>query len=376
MWLLLPLILNSSEAAPWAIPVQGSLTEANGSPVVGARTVRFSFFDAETGAEVWGLDRVVAFEDGAFSASIEHDGSTIANFGARPAWWLSITPEGGVESGRVRISQVPLATWAADADRLDGHDWSEAFSNDRPPSWANISSIPADIADGDATLSPAQVLAIVQANGLSLPGAVSAAGLTSTGGQAIATTGAVNGGTGSFTGALSAGSLNAGSGTVATTGAVNAGTGAFTGGLTAASLTTSGGGTTVSDAGITLASPAKITGDGSGLTGVTAAGLAPGTFTTGTYNFNSLQLFVSQVNDYVSPIAYKTGLFTGAPTRVVNVVAGAGKNFGNPSVLLTNDWDWSQDNVWVNPVPPSGNTHAWARVTVSLLSGSNHGPCL
>jgi hypothetical protein len=237
--------LTTAFAGSWSIPIQGAMSDSTGAPVHGTRNVTVSLYADPDEAPLLEVGGPMAFVDGAFTSWLSHDGSAVADFGTHPEWWLSFTLEGDVESDKIRIGMAPMANWsarAADADTIAGHAWSEAFSDDRPPHWDDLEGIPEDIADGDGSISVAQVKASLESGALTLAGLLSAAGVSVTGGGAISTTGQVGGGTGLFSGNLTAGTLSTTSGgAISTTGQISGGTGLYSGNLTAASLSTSGG---------------------------------------------------------------------------------------------------------------------------------------
>jgi hypothetical protein len=267
MW---QLIMAAALAAPWQIPVQGAVTGVDGAPAQGVQNVTFAFHTAATGQPVWSTTGPVAFVDGTFAAWISHDGSVIPNFGAQPAWWLSITLQDGVPSTPAPIGAAPLANYAAqagDADTVDGHDWSEvpttaiaAVETGNRSFGGSVSATALTARSGGAISTTGAIsggtgafsgalsagagtFAALSATTGTFSGALAAAGIQATGGASISTSGAVNGGTGAFSGTVSAaGFQSTGGAGISTTGAVNGGTGVFSGALTAASLQTSGGG--------------------------------------------------------------------------------------------------------------------------------------
>jgi hypothetical protein len=105
MWLGV-LCAGHAFASPWVVPVQGSLTGADGLPLQGTHAVRVALYDSAAGAELWGASQDVAFEDGAFSLALAHDGSIIEDFGVRGNCANRDWPEAVSASTRTRSPRL------------------------------------------------------------------------------------------------------------------------------------------------------------------------------------------------------------------------------------------------------------------------------
>ena len=117
----------SSASVPRLINVSGVFRPADGQPASAVETVTLSIYaDAEGGAPLWQETQTIAIEaQGRYSlllGATQADGIPAAVFGTGDAKWLGTVFEraGEVEGPRVRITSVPYALRASDADTLGG----------------------------------------------------------------------------------------------------------------------------------------------------------------------------------------------------------------------------------------------------------------
>jgi hypothetical protein len=116
----------SSTSVPRLINVSGVFRPANGQPSGGVETVTLSIYpEQEGGAPLWQETQTIALDaQGRYSLILgsTQGGIPAAVFGSGEAKWLGTVFEraGEVEGRRVRLTSVPYALRAADADTLGG----------------------------------------------------------------------------------------------------------------------------------------------------------------------------------------------------------------------------------------------------------------
>ena len=117
----------SSQSVPRLINVSGVFQPANGQPASAVETVTLSIYaDAAGGAPLWQETQTIAVDaQGRYAlllGATQADGVPAALFGTGEAKWLGTVFEraGEVEGPRVRITSVPYALRASDADTLAG----------------------------------------------------------------------------------------------------------------------------------------------------------------------------------------------------------------------------------------------------------------
>ena len=97
-----------SAEVPMLINYPGKLSEKNGSPITGTKSIKFALYDAETaGTEKWSGTYSVEVTKGVFNVLLGSGASPFSitlDFNA--SYWLQITVEGEVLSPRQRISSV------------------------------------------------------------------------------------------------------------------------------------------------------------------------------------------------------------------------------------------------------------------------------
>ena len=123
---------DSSAAVPRLINIAGVFRPADGQPLGLTATVTLAIYaDAEGGAPVWQETQTVALDDrGRYSLLLgasHTDGLPAEIFKSGEAHWLGTRFErpGEVEGPRVRLTSVPYALRAADADTLGGRPASD-----------------------------------------------------------------------------------------------------------------------------------------------------------------------------------------------------------------------------------------------------------
>ncbi len=117
----------SSQSVPRLINISGVFRPANGQPASAVETVTLSIYaDPEGGAPLWQETQTIALDaQGRYAlllGATQADGIPAAVFGTGEAKWLGTVFEraGEVEGPRVRITSVPYALRASDADTLGG----------------------------------------------------------------------------------------------------------------------------------------------------------------------------------------------------------------------------------------------------------------
>lgn len=169
--------------APPLLPLQGTLYDAEGAPVVGVRAVDFTLYDAEEGGAVlWSDTMPVTFTEGLFASYLgTGDALPTSLFAEYSTIWVAVALDGGDELGRFQVATAPFSGFAdycglaAELDPLaislivDDTLTESALlfaSIDHRTPWSTIDGVPAGFADGiDDVLSEAQVDAFANNNG-------------------------------------------------------------------------------------------------------------------------------------------------------------------------------------------------------------------
>lgn len=351
----------------FTIPVSGSLTDSTGSPLDGARVVRFSLRDPS--GEIWAETRMVAFHQGAFTAALGDDLEVLTLADLPPTTLDLVVRVDGVDSAPVAVGWAPRAARAWEADRLGGIAASGFVRGDyaagHGPGQVPISdgtlnaTLNADLVDGLSTGNGAGQLPV--SNGVTNVGldadTVDGRHAGTAAGQIAVNTGALNA------------SLNADQ-------VDGMDASAF---VQRVDLGTSLGGLATSGANLLNVSATWLTGQIDArlqALGLNTTSSAPTRLAAANARFDKLAVFIPQVNDYVNPVPFKRTLWTAPYVKIVNVANNAGPNFPSPSVLSVVEWDWAGDEVWNYSLPPSGYNTVWARITLSMRGSNNHSPCI
>ena len=163
-FLLLQLISSSALAEPGLVPLQGYLTDLDGVPIDGAQRLTFKLFNAATdGDELYTEDLTsVDVSGGQFIVYLGNQTALDLDlFRDNPDLWLEILVGGSVISPRTRLGATPYAGFASycgDAATVGGKAESELAAASHEHDWSELTSgVPAGLADGDDTLSMAEV---------------------------------------------------------------------------------------------------------------------------------------------------------------------------------------------------------------------------
>jgi endosialidase-like protein len=121
---------QASQGVPGFIPFNGTLLDAQGSPVTGTVTVTFSLYSQnDQDVPLWSETQFVAADQrGRYSVllgSTQDGGVPVAAFASGDARWVGIHAEGKGEQPRVALLSVPYALKAADAATLGGRPASD-----------------------------------------------------------------------------------------------------------------------------------------------------------------------------------------------------------------------------------------------------------
>ena len=139
---MLSIALSIQAAVPGLINYQGVLTDADGTPVDGTRTMLFKLFGTESGGtELWSESHTVVVEEGVFSV-ILGSVTTLTGLAYDPSsLYLEITVgDDPPMMPRSQIVSVFFALHTGDSDALDGHaagDFVQTL-NSVPPAGGNI----------------------------------------------------------------------------------------------------------------------------------------------------------------------------------------------------------------------------------------------
>jgi len=101
-------------AAPTVIPVQGTLTDAFGEPVIGTRTITFALYDDHTGGnQLWSETQQVTFNSGAFSVYLGSIQSLdLIMFKEHGNIWLGVAVENDPEFSRIQMGSIPFSAYS------------------------------------------------------------------------------------------------------------------------------------------------------------------------------------------------------------------------------------------------------------------------
>ena len=152
--------------APALLPVQGVLTEADGTPVAGDADLRFALYaSALGGTALWSETQTVLVEDGLFTVYLGTlEPLDLALFRDHDALFLGVAVDAEPELDRFEIGSTGFAAFAQyagtaahadDAATLGGHDASHFAAAGAPVDWTDLRGVPAGLADGtdDDTLA-------------------------------------------------------------------------------------------------------------------------------------------------------------------------------------------------------------------------------
>lgn len=155
---LLPLsalLLSSlaSAAAPARMPVQGTLANTDGTPVVGDLPVVFTLYGAEDGTDAfWTETATVAFNDGTFTVYLgESSTLDLAQFRDHSGVWLGIAVDGDAEMDLIEVDTVPYAAYAqyaGDAASVGGVASADLLTVGYQPAWTDVQGVPASLQTG------------------------------------------------------------------------------------------------------------------------------------------------------------------------------------------------------------------------------------
>ena len=158
---------DPSVSVPRLIHITGAFRPADGQPPASVETVTLSVYaDAEGGAPVWQETQTVALDNqGRYSLLLgasHPDGIPAAVFAATSPQWLGTRFErpAEVEGPRVRLTSVPYALRASDADTLGGRPASDYVVAPTPGTSASRAAgsqdasvtAPADVLPGTANV--------------------------------------------------------------------------------------------------------------------------------------------------------------------------------------------------------------------------------
>jgi hypothetical protein len=138
---LFSLVVNLGVAVPFLINYQGKLTDADGTPITGQRTVIFKIYESETGGDPnWQEEHTITFSSlGLFSVKLGSK-SSLADLDFGKNYWLGVEV-GDVAFPRQQIVsvfyslQAQTAEKARDAEKLEGKSASEfaGVNHTHPP---------------------------------------------------------------------------------------------------------------------------------------------------------------------------------------------------------------------------------------------------
>lgn len=143
----------ASAAAPARMPVQGTLANTDGTPVVGDLPVVFTLYGAEDGTDAfWAETATVAFNDGTFTVYLgESSTLDLAQFRYHSGVWLGIAVDGDAEMDLIEVDTVPYAAfaqYAGDAASVGGVASADLLTVGYQPSWTDVQGVPASLQSG------------------------------------------------------------------------------------------------------------------------------------------------------------------------------------------------------------------------------------
>jgi len=128
---------------PKLINFEGKLTEIDGTPISGKKTITFRIYDSETGPipPIWMETREVVIDNGFYSILLGSVNGFPSSMKFDTAYWLSVQVSGEDEmSPRYQIGAVP---YAINADMVDGKDLTQIVPRGVIVMWSGtIGSIP------------------------------------------------------------------------------------------------------------------------------------------------------------------------------------------------------------------------------------------
>jgi hypothetical protein len=151
--LLLP--SAASAQAPALLPVQGVLSDADGTPLDGQVAVTFTLYDALAAGNVLHQEQqVVTVESGLFTVYLGSGTTTLdLSIFQMPDVWLGVAVESDPEmTPRFRIGTAPYSAYAqycGDANLLGGLAPGDFADAAHTHDFAALTSVPAGLADGD-----------------------------------------------------------------------------------------------------------------------------------------------------------------------------------------------------------------------------------
>jgi hypothetical protein len=118
-------------ASPPVIPVQGVLTDANGTPLDAPVDIRFAIYDAETGGqEVWSETQNVAVQNGLFVAYLgQVNPLDLSVFKTHDDLWLGMQVGADPEMARIYLGSTPFSAYAEHSSYSAGTGISIAADN-------------------------------------------------------------------------------------------------------------------------------------------------------------------------------------------------------------------------------------------------------
>ena len=141
--------------APALIPIQGYLTESDGTPIAGDRSLAFGVYDvASGGSALYQETRTVSVVAGDFVVYLgEVTPLPLSLFRDEEELWLEVVIDAtDVVTPRTRLATGPyagLAQYCEGANTLDGNDATDFAQSVHNHSFASLTSIPAGLSDGD-----------------------------------------------------------------------------------------------------------------------------------------------------------------------------------------------------------------------------------
>ncbi|MDP6945565.1 MAG: hypothetical protein QF464_15560, partial [Myxococcota bacterium] len=114
----------SAALAAWTMPVQGVLTDAEGTPIDGFVEASFALYTAEGDTvPLWAELVTLDVRDGAFTTYLGATAPVMPQLeAANGPLWLGVALDGGTEMGRVSLGAVPYAARAAVAETVGIHE--------------------------------------------------------------------------------------------------------------------------------------------------------------------------------------------------------------------------------------------------------------
>ena len=128
---------------PKLINFEGKLTEIDGTPISGKKTITFRIYDSETGPipPIWMETREVVIDNGFYSILLGSVNGFPSSMKFDTTYWLSVQVSGEDEmTPRYQIGAVP---YAINADMVDGKDSTEIIPRGVIVMWSGtLATIP------------------------------------------------------------------------------------------------------------------------------------------------------------------------------------------------------------------------------------------